>query len=133
MVAHVLFKAIDSRFPASISAKTERFIRRRIGFENPLMSDCISMEALEGSLPERAEAVIRANYDWVLYCQGELAEKEAVAKVCREIEPERLQKRPTRFDDASDEKEKSKDYRELFEAVQRNVESCLGNRPENFH
>ena len=54
MTAHVVFEAIDPRRPATTSPKVIRdIIRGEIGFEGLLVSDDLSMSALEGPL-ERA-------------------------------------------------------------------------------
>lgn len=80
MTAHVVFSAIDASAPASTSALvTDKVIRGEIGFDGLLMSDDLSMKALQGGFRERAEAVIRAGSDVALHCNGELAEMEAAA------------------------------------------------------
>jgi beta-N-acetylhexosaminidase len=80
MTAHVVFTAIDADAPASISKRvTEQVIRGAIGFDGLLISDDLAMEALTGSVAERAAAVIAAGSDLVLACNGGLAETEAVA------------------------------------------------------
>jgi beta-N-acetylhexosaminidase len=58
---------------------TDGVIRGEIGFEGVLLSDDLSMEALKGSLAERAEAVLAGGCDVVLHCSGKLDEMEAVA------------------------------------------------------
>jgi beta-N-acetylhexosaminidase len=80
MTAHVVFAAIDPVAPASISERvTREVIRGFIGFDGLLMSDDLGMAALSGSMPERAQAVLRAGSDLALLCNGKLSEMEAVA------------------------------------------------------
>jgi len=80
MTAHVVFTAIDPVAPATISATMVReVIRRSIGFDGLLMTDDVSMEALSGSVGERARAAIAAGCDVVLHCNGRLDEMQAVA------------------------------------------------------
>jgi len=80
MIAHVVYEAIDAKAPATVSrAVTDGVIRGEIGFEGVLLSDDLSMEALEGNLPERAEAVLAGGCDVALHCSGKLDEMEAVA------------------------------------------------------
>jgi beta-N-acetylhexosaminidase len=80
MAAHVVYEAIDGQAPATLSrAVTDGVIRGEIGFEGVLLSDDLSMEALKGSLAERAEAVLAGGCDVVLHCSGKLDEMEAVA------------------------------------------------------
>jgi beta-N-acetylhexosaminidase len=80
MTAHVVFSALDPVAPATISATMVReVIRGSIGFDGLLMTDDISMEALSGTLAERAGAAIAAGCDVVLHCNGHLGEMQAVA------------------------------------------------------
>jgi beta-N-acetylhexosaminidase len=80
MTAHVVYEAIDPTAPATTSPVViEEVVRRQIGFDGLLLSDDLSMQALNGSLRERAEAALRAGTDIVLHCNGDLAEAEQVA------------------------------------------------------
>ncbi|MBV1699220.1 MAG: beta-N-acetylhexosaminidase [Hyphomicrobiales bacterium] len=80
MTAHVVFTAIDPIAPATISPIIVRdVIRDSIGFQGLLMSDDISMGALEGSIAERSSAAITAGCDLVLHCNGDMAEMDSVA------------------------------------------------------
>jgi beta-N-acetylhexosaminidase len=86
MTAHVVFTAIDPDFPATTSATIiGHVIRRFIGFDGLLMSDDLSMEALSGSLAERARAALAAGCDMALHCNGNLREMEAVAGAAPEL------------------------------------------------
>ena len=80
MTAHVVYDAVDPKRPATTSKKAIRIIRDHLGFGGLLMSDDLSMKALNGSLTERAEAALRAGCDVVLHCNGDLSEMQAVAK-----------------------------------------------------
>lgn len=87
MTAHVLFTAMDDVNPASTSpAVTADVIRRGIGFDGLLMSDDVSMKALDGTLGERAAAVLAAGSDVALHCNGNMAEMEDVAASCPKLE-----------------------------------------------
>jgi beta-N-acetylhexosaminidase len=80
MTAHVVFSAIDPVAPATTSGKMVReVIRAYIGFDGLLMSDDVSMNALSGTLAERARASLRAGCDMVLHCNGKLEEMRAAA------------------------------------------------------
>ena len=80
MTAHVVFSAYDSLAPATTSVTMVRqVIRDSIGFGGLLMSDDVSMGALDGPVGERARAAWAAGCDVVLHCGGPLAEREAVA------------------------------------------------------
>jgi beta-N-acetylhexosaminidase len=81
MTAHVVYSDIDPQRPASTSAIVTRdIIRGEIGFDNLLMSDDLSMQALSGPMRARAEAVIAAGSDLALHCNGDLAEMRAAAE-----------------------------------------------------
>src|SRR6266487_1642495 len=80
MTAHVVFTAIDPVAPATISATMVReVIRGSIGFDGLLMTDDVSMQALNGAVGERAGQAIAAGCDVVLHCNGRLDEMQAVA------------------------------------------------------
>jgi beta-N-acetylhexosaminidase len=82
MTAHVVFAGIDPAAPASVSEPvTREVIRGSIGFDGLLMSDDLGMAALKGSMPERAQAVLRAGSDLALLCAGDCSDMEAVAAV----------------------------------------------------
>ncbi len=78
MTAHIVFTAVDEARPVTTSPEAlERLIRREIGFDGLLMSDDLFMEALDGSLPERAAAAVAAGCDCVLVCHGSVEERRA--------------------------------------------------------
>ncbi|MCE9649325.1 MAG: beta-N-acetylhexosaminidase [Parvibaculum sp.] len=80
MTAHVVYAAIDAAAPATTSRKViGDIIRGVIGFDGFLMSDDVSMQALQGSLADRARASLKAGCDIVLHCNGRMDEMEAVA------------------------------------------------------
>jgi beta-N-acetylhexosaminidase len=86
MTAHVVFTDIDPVAPATVSATIVReVIRGSIGFDGLLMSDDISMQALSGSVGERARAAIAAGCDVVLHCNGDMSEMTAVAAEVPEL------------------------------------------------
>ena len=87
MTAHVVYSAIDGGAAASISRTVhDEIIRGAIGFDGLLMSDDLSMAALEGPLSRRAEQVIAAGSDLALYCKGVLSEMEEVARSAPRLE-----------------------------------------------
>jgi beta-N-acetylhexosaminidase len=74
MTAHIRFAAIDPDRPATASPAVIDLIRRRIGFQGLLLTDDISMQALSGTIPDRARAAIAAGCDIVLHCNGTMEE-----------------------------------------------------------
>ncbi|PBB94097.1 beta-N-acetylhexosaminidase [Mesorhizobium sp. WSM3864] len=80
MTAHVVYSAIDPDNPATTSAKVvNEVIRGEIGFEGLLMSDDTSMKALSGDFPTKAAAILAADCDLVLHCNGVFEEMSGIA------------------------------------------------------
>ncbi|WP_434287433.1 glycoside hydrolase family 3 N-terminal domain-containing protein [Celeribacter sp. SCSIO 80788] len=79
MSAHIIMDAIDPDRPATQSPEAIRVIREEIGFQGLLMTDDISMGALQGTVRERGDVALKAGCDLVLHCNGNLAEMEEVA------------------------------------------------------
>ena len=81
MTAHIVFDAIDPDQPATTSAAAMGVIRADIGFDGLIMSDDLSMQALSGTLAERATRTLAAGCDLVLHCNGQQADMIEVAGV----------------------------------------------------
>ena len=80
MTGHVVYEAVDPRRPATISPTViDQVIRGWIGFDGILVSDDLSMAALDGDLGARTAAALAAGCDIALHCNGQRAEMEAVA------------------------------------------------------
>lgn len=87
MTAHLVYTAIDADRPATQSPVViEQIIRTRIGFDGLLFSDDLSMNALKGTLAERARATLAAGCDIALHCSGNMGEMVAVAAEAPELE-----------------------------------------------
>jgi beta-N-acetylhexosaminidase len=81
MTAHVVYTALDPAMPGTLSKTVIReAIRGAIGFDGLLMTDDLSMKALQGDFRQRAETAIAAGCDIVLHCNGDLDEARAVAE-----------------------------------------------------
>jgi len=85
MVAHVVYTAYDKELPASISPVMHNVIRKDMGYEGVLISDCIFMESLQGTMPERVKQVLDAGFDIALHSHGDIPESEAAAKAARPL------------------------------------------------
>lgn len=84
MVAHVVYSDIDPALPASVSAHViASIIRGHIGFDGLLFSDDLSMQALSGTVGQRAGAVLAAGCDIALHCNGQMAEMRDVVDNAR--------------------------------------------------
>ena len=80
MTGHILFTAWDSERPATQSPFViEEIIRRKIGFGGLLLTDDLDMEALSGSVPERAERAVAAGCDIALNCWAKMADMVEIA------------------------------------------------------
>ena len=86
MTAHLLFTQIDATHPATLSPTMIRLIREEIGFQGLLMTDDISMQALDGPVAQRARAALSAGCDLVLHCNGDLREMAELAEICPMLE-----------------------------------------------
>lgn len=83
MTAHVKYEALDPDHCATVSSTIIKdIIRDELGFGGILMSDDLSMHALEGDFGERTKASFAAGCDIVLHCNGVLSEMEEIAAVC---------------------------------------------------
>lgn len=80
MTAHVVFSDIDPDHPATTSKTViADIVRGEIGFDGLLLTDDLNMQALTGSLGDRAAASLAAGCDIALHCSGEMAEMREVA------------------------------------------------------
>jgi beta-N-acetylhexosaminidase len=86
MTAHIVFSAYDSQ-PATQSAQMVEVIRRDIGFQGLLMTDDLNMQALSGTVAERAAKAIVAGCDIALHCKGTVAEFAATAAAVGAMSP----------------------------------------------
>ncbi len=80
MTAHVVYRALDPAAPATQSEAVIGMMRERIGFDGLLLTDDLSMRALNGPFAERAARSVAAGCDVVLHCNGDAGEMAAVAE-----------------------------------------------------
>lgn len=81
MTAHIRYTAWDAENPGTLSPFViDEIIRRRIGFDGLLLSDDLDMEALSGSVPERAVRAIAAGCDIALNCWAKMDDMLGIAK-----------------------------------------------------
>jgi beta-N-acetylhexosaminidase len=93
MTAHVVYAALDPRWPATLSSRIcHNLLRRRLGFRGVLFSDDLEMQAVAGRrTPERsAVGALAAGCDMLLVCQSLDAAVRAMDGVERAIERGRL-------------------------------------------
>lgn len=92
MTAHVLYRAIDKRNPATTSRKCLKIVRDVIGFDGLLICDDLSMNALSGTLEKRARASLRAGCDVLLHCNGQMDQMKQIAQVTPKLKGEALRR-----------------------------------------
>jgi beta-N-acetylhexosaminidase len=81
MTAHVRYTAWDADLPATLSPYViGEVIRKRIGFAGLLLTDDIDMQALDGTVPERAERAIAAGCEVVLNCWAKMDDMVGIAE-----------------------------------------------------
>ena len=80
MTAHIIFSKLDSKFPVTHSKKIIKFIRKKIGFKNIIISDDLSMKALNHSIRVNTIKAFEAGCNLVLHCNGNFKEMTQVAK-----------------------------------------------------
>lgn len=91
MTAHIVYSAIDPVAPATQSPLViDSVIRGHIGFAGFLISDCLTMKALDGSLGKRARKSLDAGCDAVLHCNGVLEEMIEVAAQTAQLKNESM-------------------------------------------
>tara|TARA_R110000868_G_scaffold84812_2_gene238856 strand:+ start:115 stop:1134 length:1020 start_codon:yes stop_codon:yes gene_type:complete len=81
MTGHLLFTAWDAETPSTLSKTVvQDIIRDRIGFDGLLFTDDLDMEALSGTVPERAERAQAAGCDIALNCWAKIDDMTGIAK-----------------------------------------------------
>tara|TARA_B100000780_G_scaffold201546_1_gene142911 strand:- start:2029 stop:3021 length:993 start_codon:yes stop_codon:yes gene_type:complete len=84
MTAHIIYSSIDPNACATVSPAMIDIIRNTICFDGLLMTDDLSMKALNGSLSERTLASLNAGCDVVLHCNGKMNEMvQIMTEVCQ--------------------------------------------------
>ncbi|GIU67536.1 beta-N-acetylhexosaminidase [Candidatus Phycosocius spiralis] len=93
MVGHMAFKALDPDQPASLSAAViKHWIRGEIGFSGLLITDDLSMGALDGPDDSRIRRAFDAGCDVTMLCHRPLAAREAILKEAKALEGEALKR-----------------------------------------
>lgn len=83
MTGHIRFTAWDADHPATQSPfVVSEIIRKRIGFDGLLLTDDLDMQALDGTVPQRAEVALAAGCDIALNCWAKLDDMSGIAARC---------------------------------------------------
>lgn len=97
MTGHLLFNAWDSENPSTLSKTViQEIVRERIGFNGLLYTDDLDMEALSGTVPERAELAQKAGCDIALNCWAKM---DDMTGIVNRLDP-MSEKTRQRLDDA---------------------------------
>jgi beta-N-acetylhexosaminidase len=89
MTAHIVYTAVDSEAPATLSPLVIReIIRTSMGFDGVLVTDDLSMNALGGPIGARAARALAAGCDLALHCNGNPAEMASIATEVTSLTPE---------------------------------------------
>lgn len=89
MTGHLIFSAWDEENPATLSkAVIQNIIRGEIGFKGLLLTDDIDMEALGGSIPQRAAAAHEAGCDIILNCWAKMDDMRGICEAVPTISQE---------------------------------------------
>ncbi len=92
MTAHVVYSAIDDKYPVTISKIAIDYIRNNINFKGLIVTDDLSMKALTGSLKQNAIEALEADCDILLHCNGKIDEMREIAEVAQDLSKEQLVK-----------------------------------------
>ena len=101
MTAHVVFEALDSGIPATMSRKAiECVLRTEIGFQGVVFSDCLEMSAIADGMGtgEAAVRAVEAGVDCVLVCHRRDRQRNAIEALAQAMESGRLAR--ARIDEA---------------------------------
>ena len=88
MTAHIVYEALDPERCATLSPTVIGHIRERLGMTGLLMTDDLSMKALDGDFATRTTRALDAGCDLVLHCNGDMGEMAAIAGAIRPLSPE---------------------------------------------
>lgn len=80
MTGHLIYSKLDPDNSVTHSQKVIKIIRKKIGFNNLIISDDISMKALKYSISENTKKAFTAGCNLVLHCNGKLKEMVKVAE-----------------------------------------------------
>ncbi|WP_299661002.1 beta-N-acetylhexosaminidase [uncultured Ruegeria sp.] len=84
MTAHLVYDQIDPQ-PTTISAGMIALIRERIGFDGLIMTDDITMKALNGTPADLTRQALAAGCDVVLHCNGTFDARAQVLRAAGEM------------------------------------------------
>jgi len=93
MTAHIIFKSFDPINTATHSKNIiKKLIRNKINYKNIIISDDISMKALQFSFKDNVLKAFQAGCNLVLHCNGKINEMNKLAEISPKIDNFTLKK-----------------------------------------
>jgi beta-N-acetylhexosaminidase len=92
MTAHVVFEALDRRYPATLSRPAIRLLREECGYDGCVISDDLGMKAVADHFPldESVPAALSAGVDALLVCDDAGVQHRAIDLARRAVEDGRV-------------------------------------------
>ncbi|MDH7600948.1 MAG: glycoside hydrolase family 3 N-terminal domain-containing protein [Armatimonadota bacterium] len=96
MTAHILFPALDSSLPSTLSPRVVTgLLREELGYEGVVVTDCMEMKAIADNFgtPEAAVMAIEAGVDLVLVSHTLSTQRETREAILRAVKDGRISER----------------------------------------
>lgn len=90
MLAHIKFPSIDAKVATYSNEIIENILRKQFNFKGLVISDDISMEALNENLQTKVTKCYKGGCDVVLYCKGNLNEMMVIYPFVKMLEKKRM-------------------------------------------
>lgn len=104
MTAHIVYENIDPHHPATLSKKVIDLIREDIGFKGIVITDCLTMKALDGKPEDNAEKAFDAGCDLIIFSRPNLEEMDAIIQHSPDLNKKQIKiiEKRTKISDLSD-------------------------------
>ena len=86
MTAHIVLESIDKNNCVTHSKNAIKFIRSNVKFKNLIISDDISMKALQYTFNENVKKAYEAGCNLVLHCNGNINEMNKLAAIAPKVD-----------------------------------------------
>ena len=90
MLAHIIYPSIESNVATYSKVIIENILRKKFKFKGLVISDDISMKAINEDLPIKVKKCYEAGCDVVLYCKGNLKEIKNFYPFVKKIKDKQL-------------------------------------------
>lgn len=101
MTAHISLPKIDDEFPATLSPRVMGILRKDMGYDGMIITDCLEMDGIRSTFGTEQGAVLalRAGSDSLMMCHTFDVHVASIKKVCDAIQSGEISQ--SRFEDAS--------------------------------